>query len=280
MSAIAIVGAGPLGGELAFLLARRDTAAQIRLVDDQGLVAAGKALDIQQAAPIERFATRVTGTSDLVAAAGANIIVIADRAEHAEWQADEGVSLLRQIKLLGGMSVIICAGASSVDLVERGVRELGLPRERILGSAPEALAGGARALVALEARCSPRDVALTVLGRPPQQSVIVWDDATIAGCAAVRALDEPTRRKIAALVDRLWPPGPLTLAAAAAKAAEAVLGGSRSMLSAFVAPDDSAGRRARAVALPVRLGPSGIMSAEPPVLSVRDRVALETAMLL
>lgn len=305
MSCVAIVGAGPLGGELAFLLARQDVARQIRLIDEHGQVAAGKALDIQQAAPILGFATHVAGTSDLFTAAGAGLVVIADRSvglgaaedpRSGEWQGEEGLALMRRVLQLGGAlrrtvgqpldhrgagaRAVICAGAGHANLVERTVRDLGLPRERILGSAPEALASGARALVALEAGCSPADVVLTVIGLPPHRSVVLWEDATIAGYAAVRTLDEPARRRITALVDRLWPPGPLTLAAAAAKAARAVLGRSRSIVAAFVAPDDSGGRRARTVALPVRLGPAGIAQVEQPVLSVRDRVALDAAMLL
>ena len=52
VSTIAIIGAGELGGALAYRLARDDWAARILLVDDQGSVAAGKALDIMQAAPL------------------------------------------------------------------------------------------------------------------------------------------------------------------------------------------------------------------------------------
>jgi malate dehydrogenase len=66
---IAIIGAGVLGGVLTHALARLDLAASIRLIDDAGRVAEGKALDIMQAAPIEGFSTRVSGSSDLAAAA-------------------------------------------------------------------------------------------------------------------------------------------------------------------------------------------------------------------
>src|SRR5262245_54464970 len=61
MQEVAIVGAGELGGLLAHVLARRDAARAIRLVDESGQVAAGKALDIMQASPLEQFATSVSG---------------------------------------------------------------------------------------------------------------------------------------------------------------------------------------------------------------------------
>jgi len=49
MQSVAIFGAGELGGQVAHLLARRDVARAIVLLDDAGTVAAGKALDIAQA---------------------------------------------------------------------------------------------------------------------------------------------------------------------------------------------------------------------------------------
>ena len=80
MREVAIVGAGELGGLIAHALARRNAAGLVRLIDDAGRVAEGKALDISQAAPVEGFTAIVVGSTDLSTAAGADIVVIADRA--------------------------------------------------------------------------------------------------------------------------------------------------------------------------------------------------------
>jgi hypothetical protein len=233
-----------------------------------------------QAAPIEGFATEVAGSTDLTSAAGAALIVLADRPGGSEWQGEDGLLLLKRLSQLGAGSVVLCAGASQRELIERGVRELRFARERLFGSAPEALAAAVRAMVALETSGSPSDVALTVLGVPPSQVVVPWEQATIGGFAATRILDERARRRLAARVAPLWPPGPYALAWAAAKAAGAVLGRSRRTMSGFIAPDDSNGRRARTAALPLRLGETGVLGDELPPLSVHDRVALDNAMLL
>jgi malate/lactate dehydrogenase len=153
-------------------------------------------------------------------------------------------------------------------------------RDRLFGSAPEALAGGARALVALAAAGSPRDVALSVLGAPPHQTVIPWEDATMAGFALTRVLDEPTRRRLHARVTALWPPGPYALATAAAMVIEAMAGRSRRIASCFVAPEASAAARRRTGALPVRLGPAGIVDVLAPSLSVVEQIALDNALML
>jgi malate dehydrogenase len=280
MHDVAIIGAGELGGLLAHVLARRDATAQIRLIDDSGHVAAGKALDITQSAPIEQFATRVSGSTDVSAAAGAAIIVLADRVNGGEWQGEDGLALLKRLTRLASGAVLLCAGTSCRELIERGARELHLPRARLLGSAPEALAAAMRAIVALETRGSPQDVSLSIAGVPPSQMVVAWDDVTIGGFAATRVLDEPARRRLVARLPALWPPGPYALASAASKVIEALLGRSRRLTTCFVAPDDAAGMRTRAAALPVRLGAGGIADVVLPTLSAHDRVALDNAMML
>jgi malate dehydrogenase len=277
MRDVAIIGAGELGGSLAHVLARRDVVGSIRLVDSAAASASGKALDIMQASPIEQFAARVDGAGDVSYAAGAAIVIIADRPGHGEWHGDDALLLLKQVQQFAGQSLVLCAGASQRDLVERGVRELGFPRQRLIGSAPEALAAGLQALLALETNGSPRDVASTVLGVPPHRTVVPWQTVTIGGFSAADVLDEPARRRIEARLGPLWPPGAHALAWAAAEVVAALRGISRRTLSCFVAPDDSAGRRERAGALPVRLGPAGVAGIELHALDPRTRTALESA---
>lgn len=276
---VAIVGAGELGGALAHVLARRDVVGAIRLIDTLGTVAQGKALDIMQASPVDGFATRVTGATDLTYAAGATIVVLADRAEGSEWQGDQGLLMLRQLSPLTRRAIVICAGALQRELVERGVRELGFRVDQLFGSAPEALAAAVRSLVALEVNGSARDVALTILGVPPAHTVIPWESVTVGGFSASEVLSEPSRRRIIARVAPLWPPGPYSLATVAAEAIAAITGQSQRTLSCFVAPDDAHGRRARAAALPVRLGETGVVSVALPVLDARAQVALDNALL-
>lgn len=280
MQEVAIIGAGELGGALAHVLARRDIVRSIRLVDDAERVAVGKALDIAQASPVEGFATQLQASAAIEAAAGAAVIVVADRVGGSEWQGDEAAQLVQRLMRMAPRAVVICAGALQREVVDRAVRELHLDRCRVFGSAPEALVGGARALVALAVNGSPRDVALTVLGVPPGHTVIPWEEATIAGFALTRLLDEPIRRRVAARVAALWPPGPHALAAAATAAVDAIAGRSRRTLSCFVGPDMSAGERTRTAALPVRLRADGIGDVVAPILTVVERVALENAMTL
>jgi malate dehydrogenase len=277
---IAILGAGELGGAAAHALARRDVARRITLIDERGSVAAGKALDIAQAAPVEAFATQLTGANDVSAAAGADLVVIADRDKAGEWTGDIGFILLKRIAEMARGAILVCAGASGRELVDRAVRDVNMPRLRVIGSAPEALVGGARAMVALALNGSPRDVSLSLLGIPPAHMVIPWGDATVGGFALTRQLNEPTRRRLHEKISALWPPGPFALAAAATHVVASIDGRSRQLACCFVAPDAGGAARARTSTVPVRLGPAGIADVLYPALTTAEQVAVDNAVQL
>jgi malate/lactate dehydrogenase len=226
------------------------------------------------------FATKVSGTRDLVAASGATAIVLADSADGVRWEGDAGVSMVGRLARIAPAAIVICAGAWHRELVEQAAAAGIYPRARILGTAPEALASAVRTLVALEAGGSPREVSLTVLGVPPLQAIVPWEEATISGLPLDSVLDGPARRRLAARVPALWPPGPQTLAVAAIKALTAIDGATRARLSCFVAQDTGAGTRFRTVAVPVRLDGAGVASVEIPTLSGQDRTLLDNAMVL
>lgn len=294
MREVAIVGAGELGGLIAHALARRGAADLVRLIDESGRVAEGKALDISQAAPIERFATTVTGSTDLSAAIGSGLVVVADRvvppertprgggraAGDAEWQGEHGLALLRRIRAVAPRAFLVCAGLTHQELVDRGARELHIPRATIVGSASEALVSAAQSMVALELDLSPRDVVLAVLGIPPGRIVIAWEDATVAGLGLTEVISAPVRRRLDQRIASLWPVGPYALASAACKVIEAITGMSRRPAICFVAPDEGSASRTRTAALPARLGPEGIVEVIVPALSAAERLALDNAMLL
>jgi hypothetical protein len=140
------------------------------------------------------------------------------------------------------------------------------------------MASAVRAIVALKTDASVKDIALTLLGAPPAQTVIAWEDASISGVALTSVLDEPSRRRIASAVGGLWPPGPHALAAAATEAIAGALGASRRTLSCFVAPPPAEKHARKTIACPVRLSGRGVMVQMPP-LSANARVALDNAMM-
>jgi malate dehydrogenase len=277
MPFVAIIGAGPLGGALAHKLAGRGRVAEVRLIDSQGSVAQGKALDILQSSPVEGFATKVTSAESIDAAVGANAIVLADRAagdgEHA---GDAGLALLRRLHAAGASCPVVCAGSSPRDLIAKAVGELRLDRAKFVGSAPFALESALRALAAVAIDGSAVEIDLRVVGVPPRSAVIAWEAATAFGQPLSSELPAHVRSALAARIPGLWPLGPYALASAAARVTEAIVCGSRKRFSCFVALDAGAHRNAVA-AMPVELGPTGVDRIAVPALTRQEQTLLENA---
>ncbi len=275
-----ILGAGEIGGALARQLAATDLVSRIVLVDDLGTVAAGKALDVAQSGPVDRYHTVMMGTNDVAAVVGAAMIVFADRAGQpgGEWQGEAGLALLRRVAGLNQSAPLLCAGAAQSGLVERGVNELGIPRTRLFGTGAEALRSAVTAITALEANAAPSDISLSVLGRPPHQVIVPWDEAAIGGRTIPRVLSAAQLARLDARVARLWPPGPYALAAAATRIIRTAITRSPRLHMALVAVTRDQGTPGRSSMMPVTLQPSGIATVVAPALSTRDRVRYETTL--
>jgi malate dehydrogenase len=276
MSVVAIIGAGDLGGALASKLAGRDRVREVRLIDRSGGVAAGKALDILQAGPIERSGARVSSGTDISAVTGATVIALADEVgpPAVELQGEAALELLRRVRTHNARAAIVCAGASHSWLVAHACAELDIPVTSLVGSAPLALVSALQALIALELNGSPQDVCLTIAGLPPQAFVVPWHTASVHGEALETLLTAPALRRVDARLRYLWPPGPYALAAAAARLIEGLIGGSRRTLCGFVA-ERSHGGGMRAPARPLRVEAGSVRALDLPALSPQQRVAID-----
>jgi malate dehydrogenase len=279
MSTVAIIGAGDLGGAIAQALAARDRVTRVLLIDDAGKVAAGKALDIQQSGAVDGFHCLIDATDDFSAVTGASACIVADRfgPPAAEWHSDDALAMLGRVLQYSSGAPFVFGGAAQADLMLRVGRELRVDRDRLIGTAPEAFASAVRAIVAVEARCSPAEVMVSALGMPPE-FVVPWSEASIGGYALERVLSQVQLTRIDARARKLWPPGPYTLGVAAARAAEAVVTSSRQTFSVATVLGGEFGVRNRIGTLPVRLAARGIAEVRVPSLNTRERVQLETVL--
>jgi malate/lactate dehydrogenase len=275
---IVVLGAGDVGSAVARQAAVADIAARVILVDEAAAAAQGKALDMAQAAPVDRHSTRLSGTDDLTVLAGAAIIVVADRHAGGEWSGEAGLGLLKQVIALNLSAPILCAGVTQALLIDRGVHELGIARARLFGTAPEAFRGAVISLVSLDAETAPGDIALMTLGRAPHEIIVPWESASINGRRLIDVLTPPMLTRIEDRLPRLWPPAATALGSAASRVMRSMLTRApRSHILQVVLPRDerSSGQSAM---LPARVEPRGIRRVESPPLSSRDRVRLDTAL--
>jgi len=273
MSFIAIIGAGPIGGSLGHKLAQRSKVGEVRLIDSAGGVAHGKALDILQSAPIEGFSSRVTAADSINAAAGADAIILADHASgQGEHSGEAGLALVRRLAAFEMNAPIVCAGATQRDLMMKVTGELRFPAARIIGSAPFALESALRAFAGLMIDGSGVEVSLRVVGVPPGAAVVAWEEATAHGQPLSGELAAHHIAALSARIPGLWPPGPYALGSAAARIVEAIAIRSRRRFSCFVAI-----RPGAVTAMPVELGPGGVLRVLEPILTRQERTLMDNA---
>jgi malate dehydrogenase len=267
----AILGAGPIGAAVAHRLAERGRLHRILMVDREADVAAGIALDIQQSGPVSGFETRLSATSEILAAAAADVVVLADQSGDVAWDHDEGLAAVERLLRAGAMGPLVFAGPTQHRLMEACYRDLEVSRDRLVGTAPSALIGAVRSLVGLELDVS--SVELVLVGRPPA-FVVGWTAATVGGTLVSERLAAHHLLAISHAVPRLWPPGPRAIGSATAPVVEALRFGSHRLHAALTILDGELGARGVAVMLPLELGHGRVQARIIPSLSDQERTAL------
>ncbi len=205
---VVVLGAGNVGGTLAQRLAEMDVADELVVVDIVEGLPQGKALDIQESAPILGFSTRVTGTTSLTALEGADIIV-----ETAGLARKPGMSrsdlLEKNAAILKDHALAVRAHAPAavvlvvtnpVDVMTYWFRQVsGLPAARVFGESGTLDTARFRTFVAEELKVAPRDVVGFVLGTHGDTMVPVLSLTSVQGVPLLRLL--PATR-LNALVER------------------------------------------------------------------------------
>ncbi len=276
MRSIAILGAGELGATLARRLAEQEQARRVVIVDADEPRARGKALDIAQSGPVEGFDVRVEAAESLTAAGAFDTLVVADPPELADpaRPPSRAAALGESLAPLVGERMLVVAAPSASAFVEAAVRK-GMSRARVVGSVPVAYASALSRRLASELQVEPRAVSALVLGLPPEGIVIPRDSACAGGVPVDRLSTVALRRALAGLIGRT--PGPVALAAAAARVLRALDGSRPSMLSVVVQLQGEYGHRGVALAVPARLFGNRVDAVVEVPLEPVDRVAFDKA---
>jgi len=268
MSSAAILGAGPIGSAIAHRLAERARIGEIRLIDEGGAVAAGKALDIRQAGPVDGYDTAIAGTTDLLSAAGADVIVFADPVADGEWEGERGLALVQRLVRAGTSATFVFAGPKQTSLMEAAAREGRVPNDRLIGTAAATLPHTVSALLHVETGLS--GAVVSVAGRPPS-FVVAWSIATIGGRLVTEVVPAHRLASISQSLGKLWPPGPQAIAAPTAAVVEGLIAGVRLPVTASVITDGEFGARGISALMPIELGNRRILKRALPTQSPQER---------
>jgi malate dehydrogenase len=292
---IAVLGAGNVGGSLAQRLAELDLADEVVLVDIVEGLPEGKALDLQESAPILGFSTRVRGTTSLDGLAGAEIVV-----ETAGLARKPGMS---RSDLLGKNAAIVKGHADAVrakapeavvlvvtnpvDVMTQYFQEQsGLPPARVFGESGTLDTARFRWFVAEALGVAPRDVVGFVLGTHGDTMVPILTLASVGGVPLTRLLPA---EKIQGIVERtkqggaeivnLLKTGSAYYAPSASQAelVAAVARNERRLLPVSAHLDGAFGERGVYVGVPVVLGRGGVERIVDVELTAAERAAFATS---
>ena len=186
---IALVGAGQVGGTLA-LLAGLKQLGDIVMCDVVEGVPQGKALDLAEAAPVEGFDARYTGSNDYAAISGADVVIVtAGVPRKPGMSRDDLIGINAKVMAQVGAAIkanapnafVICI-TNPLDVMVWVLREAcGLPQARVVGMAGVLDSARFRYFLAEELKVSVEDVTAFVLGGHGDSMVPLTRSSAVAG---------------------------------------------------------------------------------------------------
>ena len=188
---ISIIGAGNVGATCAHWAAAKELG-DIVLVDipDRVGVAQGKALDLAQCGPIERFDANIVGTSDYKDTANSDVVVItAGMPRKPGMSRDDliGVNVkivkdvTEQVAKHSPNAVLIVVSNPLDAMVYTAWKVSGFPTNRILGQAGALDVARFRTFLAMKLGCSIEDITSLLLGGHGDDMVPLPRFTSVAG---------------------------------------------------------------------------------------------------
>jgi malate dehydrogenase len=291
---ITVVGAGNVGASCAMWAAARDLG-DVVLVDVVDGLAAGKALDLEQAGPIAGFAHHVTGSTDYAATAGSDIaIVTAGLARRPGMSRDD--LLAKNAQIVSGVvknlvaaspNVILIIVSNPVDAMTGLAHKVsGLPTQRVVGMAGVLDSARMRTFIAAETGASAKDVSAFVLGGHGDTMVPLVRHSSVGGVPLTKLL---AKEKIERIVERTRNGGAEIVAllktgsafyapaAAAVEMAQAILRDERRVLPCAAYCDRQYGVGGAFVGVPARLGAGGVLDVLEFDLTAEEKAAFDSS---
>lgn len=189
MPKITVIGSGNVGATAAMNIAQKGLG-DVVMIDIVEGIPQGKGLDIQQSMPLWGSPSRVTGSNDFSSMSGSDIVVVTagvprkpgmTREDLLEVNAKIIKSVCGHIKEHAPDSIVIIVTNPLDSMTWLAFKELGFPRERVMGMAGILDSTRLRTLISLELDVNPRDVETMVLGSHGDTMVSVLEQTMVKG---------------------------------------------------------------------------------------------------
>ncbi len=272
---ISIIGAGNVGATCAHWLVKKEIA-DIVLVDIVDGLAAGKALDMFEASPVEGYDVKLTGTTDYVETANSDVVIITSGLARKPGMSRDDL-LKKNLEIVSSVTksvvehspnAILIVVSNPLDaMVYAAYKASGFDHTKVLGMAGILDTARYRSFIAEALNISVTDIQALLLGGHGDDMVPLPRYTTVSGIPVTELL--PTD-KLDAIVDRarkggieivnllktgsaFYAPG-----AGAAEMAEAILKDKKRVLPCCVYADKEYGIGGYFVGLPIILGENGV----------------------
>ncbi len=273
---VTVVGAGNVGATAAMRVAEKQLA-DVVLVDVLEGVPAGKALDLAEAAPIEKHDSRIVGASgDYSEAAGSDIVIITAGIPRKPGMSRDDLlstnmgimeSVVKEVAAVAPESVLIVVSNPLDAMCHVALEAGGFPKTRVIGMAGVLDSARFRAFIAMELGVSVENTHAFVLGGHGDSMVPLPRFSTVAGIPITELLSE---ERIQALVERTRTGGAEIVgllktgsayyapASAAVEMSEAILLDKKKILPCAAYLEGEYGIQDLFIGVPVKLGEAGV----------------------
>ncbi|WP_114781642.1 malate dehydrogenase [Botryobacter ruber] len=292
---VTVVGAGNVGATCADVLAYREIANEVVLVDIKEGFAEGKALDIWQKSPINLYDTRTVGvTNDYSRTAGSDVVVITSGLPRKPGMTRDDlistnagiVQSVTENVIKHSPDAIIIVVSNPLDVMTYAAHITSkLPRTKVMGMAGILDTARYRAFLAEALNVSPKDIQAVLMGGHGDTMVPLPRYTTVGGIPVTELIGE---QELNAIVDRTkngggelvklmgtsawYAPG-----SAAAQMVEAIVRDQRRVFPVCVKLEGEYGIDGVYLGVPVVLGKNGIEKIIELQLNDEEKQLLETS---
>jgi len=271
-----VIGAGQVGATAAMRLAEKELA-DVVLIDVIDGVPAGKALDLMEAAPVEKHDATVIGvTNDYSAAKDSDVVIITAGIPRKPGMSRDDLlttnmgimrSVTEQVAAVAPDSTLIIVSNPLDAMCHIAYETSGFPKNRVIGMAGVLDSARFRAFIAMELDVSVENTHAFVLGGHGDTMVPLPRYSTVAGIPITELM---TPERIEALVDRTRNGGAEIVgllktgsafyapSAAAVEMAESILKDKKKILPCAAMLSGEYGINDLYIGVPVKLGKDGI----------------------
>lgn len=206
---VTVVGAGNVGATCANVLASREVANEVVLLDIKEGFAEGKALDIWQTAPVNMYDTRTVGvTNDYARTAGSDVVVITSGLPRKPGMSRDDLiainagivrSVTEQLMQHSPDAIVIVVSNPLDVMTYCAYLAAGIDSHRVMGMAGILDTARYRAFLAQELNVSPKDIQAVLMGGHGDTMVPLPRYTTVGGIPVTELIDAD---KLHAIVER------------------------------------------------------------------------------